>query len=206
MSFSEDASMSGRLSYGFRVVPRYNTEITPKDNGGEQRNIKWTRAKRKFTARNTALDRDQIEELVALFHAVYGAGHSFRFKDWSDFKATMTSIGTTPGANTTAVQLVKTYSAGSLTPNQRVIKKPRSGTITVYQDDGAGNFVAKAGTTDTTTGLFTPDTNWTASRALKATFEFDVPVRFADDELPIEYMHYPAIFEADVNLIEDFLV
>jgi uncharacterized protein (TIGR02217 family) len=78
-----------------------------------------------------------------------------------------------------------------------------SGTVTVYQDNGSGSFIAKPGTVDTTTGLFTPSTNWTANRALKASFEFDVPVRFASDDMPASYDTRNAI-TTSAELIEDF--
>ena len=64
--------------------------------------------------------------------------------------------------------------------------------------------VVKSGTYDTTTGLFTPSTNWTAATALTWTGEFDVAVRFASDDLPSQYDNYGAI-TVSAELVEDFL-
>lgn len=201
MSF-EETRISDVVAYNFRVVPAYKTRIREFDSGKEQRNISRTRAKRRFGPRYNKFKPDAFALLLACFHAVAGSAIGFRFKDWSDYQVTLGSIGNTPGANTTPVQLVKLYAFGSLS-RSRTITKPVAGTVTVYQDDGAGNFVAKAGSIDTATGLFTPTTAWTAGRALKATFEFDVPVRFESDEFPADYEDFQAI-SVDVTLIEDF--
>ena len=64
--------------------------------------------------------------------------------------------------------------------------------------------VSKAGTLDTTTGLFTPTTNWTAATALTWTGEFDVPVRFENDTLPASWDNYQ-VRTVDVELIEILL-
>lgn len=201
MSFIE-TRMSDRVAVGFQATASYATLITPLESGQEQRNITRTRAKRRYSAEYANFRRAQFNSLLATFHAVMGSGHSFRFKDWMDFQGDLEPLGNTPGANTTPVQLKKAYTFGSQTTT-RTITKPVAGTVTVYQDNGSGVFVAKAGTVSTITGLFTPTTNWTAGRALKASFEFDVPVRFADDELASAYVNKDAI-SSPCELIEVF--
>lgn len=190
------ARMADQLAYGFQVVPYYKTRITDLENGREQRNIEWTKAKRRFTAEFGAFTDEQYALLVTLFHAVKGSGHSFRFKDWSDYRATAESLGTAPGSGSAAVQLYRTYTNGALS-TQRTITKPVSGTVTVYV---AG--VAKAGTLDTTTGLFTPTSAW-AGGALTWTGQFDVPVRFVDDALPSTIEQYK-VYRAAIELVEVF--
>lgn len=202
MSFIE-ARLDDQVAYGFQVIPEYDTLIVPMESGKEARNIRRTRAKRHFSAMYNRFSRADFALLLAAFHAAKGSGHSFRFKDWSDFEGTLEPLGNTPGANSTPVQLIKTYSLGGNT-TVRTITKPVAGTVTVYQADGAGGFVAKPGTIDTTTGLFTPSTNWTAGRALKGTFEFDVAVRFSSDQMPSSYDRIEGI-STTAELEEDFL-
>lgn len=202
MAFLE-TRLSDRVAIGFQSIPFYSTRIVSLDNGKEKRNVNWTKAKRRYTAVYANFTPAQFAELLQCFHAVQGSAYSFRFKDWMDYQADMVAIGNTPGANTTPVQLVKTYTFGANTQT-RTITKPVAGTIAVYQDNGAGTFVLKAGTTDPTTGLFTPSTAWTAGRALKASFEFDVPVRFASDEMPSSWDNKQAI-STNAELVEDFL-
>lgn len=202
MAFLE-TRLSDRVALGFQAVPFYSTRIVSLDNGKEKRNVNWTKAKRRYSALYQNFTPDQFAELLEVFHACYGSAYSFRFKDWTDFEAVNEPQGNTPGANTTPVQLTKSYTFGANT-TVRTITKPVSGTVVVYQDNGSGVFVVKAGTVDTTTGLFTPSTNWTAGRAIRATFEFDVAVRFASDEMPSAWENKQAI-STQAELIEDFL-
>jgi uncharacterized protein (TIGR02217 family) len=190
------------VAYGFQAVPGYSTQIVTLDNGAEQRNGNWTRAKRRYTALFQNFTKAEFAILLAAFHAARGSLYAFLFKDHFDYQATLESQGTTPGANLTPVQLRKTYTFGA-TSIVRSITKPIAGTVTMYQDNGSGTFVAKAGTFSTTTGLFTPNTNWTAGRALKATFEFYVPVRFAFDEFPSSFDDIDAI-NTNAELVEVF--
>lgn len=197
MAFIE-TRLSDDVAYAFRAIPRYKTQIAPLDNGKEQRDLKWTKAKRRFEAVYDKFTPTLYAGLLDCFHACGGSGYAFRFKDWSDYQVTAGALGNTPGVNMTPVQLVKVYAFGSQS-RSRTITKPVAGTVTVYS-----NGVAKAGAIDTATGLFTPTTNWAAGEALTATFEFDVPVRFENDELPTEYEDYAAL-SVDAVLIEVFL-
>ncbi len=80
----------------------------------------------------------------------------------------------------------------------RPIVKPVAGSVTVY-----ANGVAKAGTLDTTTGLFMPTSAWTAADVVTWTGEFDVPVTFASDELIFDYNNFQAL-TSNIELEEDF--
>lgn len=98
---------------------------------------------------------------------------------------------------TASVQLKKTYTLGSQSTSRPIVK-PVNGTVTVYS-----NGVAKAGTLDTVTGLFTPTTAWTAGHAITWTGEFDVPVTFASDDLIFDYNNFQAL-TSNIELEEDF--
>jgi len=177
MAFIE-VRLNDRVRIGFTGGPRFKTSIVTLDNGKEQRNQEWARARWEYEAPFTNADPEVVRKAVRdMFFAARGMNDGFRFKDWDDYQATNESLGNAP-SGTTAVQLIKTYAAGFPSPYVRNILKPVSGTVTVYQ---AG--VAKAGTLDTTTGLFTPSSGWTAGQPLTWTGEFDVPVRFDDDAL-----------------------
>lgn len=194
-----ETRMDDCVALGFQAEPAYSTTINTLDNGREQRNQNWTRARRSFEAEHRNFPIADAALLLALFHAVAGMAHSFRFKDWTDYSVVGGALGLTPGANQTPVQLVKVYTAGALT-RTRTIQKPVAGTVTVYE-----NGVAKAGTIDTATGLFTPTTNWTAGATLTADFEFDVPVRFASDALPCTIDARQDVVTVNSSLVEVFL-
>jgi hypothetical protein len=73
-----------------------------------------------------------MDELIAFFRARKGKAYGFRFKDWTDYKATSQLIGTGDGAIKT-FQLVKRYPSGSVV-EVRTITKPIAGTVRVYKD------------------------------------------------------------------------
>lgn len=98
---------------------------------------------------------------------------------------------------TASIQIKKNYACGSEN-TERPIRKPVSGTVTVY-----ANAVAKAGTLDATTGQFAPTSPWIDGDVVTATFEFDVPVMFASDEMIFDYANFNAL-TTDIELLEDF--
>lgn len=196
MAFIETPRLLDRVRLGYSSGPAFQTRILTLDNGREKRNQNWVNPRRRYTVPYTNITPAQYSGLLAAFYASRGALHGFRFKDWMDYQATTESLGNTPGANLTPVQLIKTYTPGAYS-YVRTITKPVS--ATVYS-----NGIAKAGTLDTTTGLFTPTTNWTAGQALTWTGEFDVAVRFLTDYLPATWDNYQ-VRTVDVELVEILL-
>lgn len=202
MPFIEER-LSDCVAAGFQVVPAYKTGIVESDNGDEDRNMDRTKAKRRLSCSWRNFSRADFDDLNEMFHVAAGSWLGFRFKDWTDFQVVGGSLGVAPSGST-AVQLVKIYGPRGGQSRTRIIKKPVAGTVTVYQDDGAGNFIAKLGAIDTTTGLFIPTTAWTAGRALRADFEFDIAVRFVSDEFPATFESSQNYITANAELIEDF--
>lgn len=196
-----DARMSEKAERGFSVVRASSTRISDLKSGHERRNANRTQRKRRYTARYAGWTVAMREDLIAQNEVADGMLYSFRFKDWLEFRVTQQSLGVAP-SGTTAVQLVKTYTKGSTTKT-RNITKPVASTVIVYQDDGTGVLVPKAGSTDDTTGLFTPSTSWTAGRAIAWSGDFDVCVRFATDE-PEFVLPDREICEVVCELVEVF--
>lgn len=181
---------------GFEARRTYATRIHSLRSGQESRNANRAFGRWSFSALAENVTPDVYADILAAFDVVRGSNDSFRFKNWLDYAATGESLGNAPSGST-AVQLVKSGTFGGVT-RTRNITKPVTGTVTVYQ---AG--VAKAGSIDTATGLFTPTTGWTAGQPLTADFEFDVPVRFMADELPATYDDWEAV-NVPIELIEVF--
>lgn len=196
MAFLE-TRLSDCVAAGFQVVPAYNTRIVPLDNGKEKRNANWPFAKRRFSAMYQNFTPADFAELLACFHVCLGSAYSFRFKDWSDYKATNEPLGNAPASGSAPVQLSKSYTFGGSTVT-RAITKPVSATVYV-----AG--VGKAGTVDTATGLFTPSTAWAGGGALTWTGEFDIAVRWASDEMPTS-LETAGLMSTTAELIEDFVL
>lgn len=178
-------------AYGWQGGPSHNTEVEEQRSQQERRNAIGDEAVHYYHLpfENIA-DEDYERYLKSVHMVMYGRTHSFFVVDWLDHVGTLESLGLTPGANTNPVQLRKGYhildrSGNIIASRWRDITKPDENTVHVFQDNGAGVFLEKTGTVDPLTGLFTPTTNWVAGRALKATFEFFVLVRFDNDDLPM---------------------
>jgi len=187
-------------AFGWQGGPEFNTRITTLKNGHERRNANWSQVRHRYTLPfKNITNSAYLDQLKAAFFVARGQANSFLAKDWSDYRATGESLGNAP-AGTTAVQLQKVATFGAATYT-RTITKPKAGAV-VYQ---AG--VAKSGTLDTATGLFTPDTAWTEGQALTWTGEFYVPVRFASDMMPMTIDNRSGseyVMNGSVELVEVF--
>lgn len=172
-----DAELDPCVSWGFAGGPERATRIVSLSNGRERRNARWSNSRRRWTLPFQNITPGDYADILAMFEACDGQNDGFLFRDPLDHVATLESLGNAP-AGSAAVQLIKTYTKGGRT-RTRDITRPLATGFTLYQ---AG--VAKAGTLDTTTGLFTPTTAWTEGEALTWSGEFRVPVRFANDWLP----------------------
>lgn len=186
--------LSRRVEVGFAAMTSFRTTVVELKSGATVRNADRALPIRTYSASYAALSPSAREEILAAQMACMGQVHAFLFCDWADYKAVGQSLGNAP-SGTTPVQLVKSYTFGATTTN-RTIKRPVNGTVTVYE---AG--VAKAGTINTTTGLFTPSSSWTAGQPLTADFQFDTLVRFDSDELQLVLPHRD-IAEIEVTLRE----
>lgn len=191
-----DFRMPTRVEAGFSAIPAHSTRIKSLANGNEKRNAQWSGSKRRYTSAYAGFNRAQRAELLNAAEATDGQTYAFRFKDWNDFSVTGQALGVSP-AGSTPIQLVKTYTFGPRTKT-RTITKPVTATVVVYQ-----NGVPKAGTVNGLTGLFTPTTAWTPAAVITADFEFDVPVRFATDEIEFVLPHKD-ICQVRCELVEVF--
>lgn len=183
------------IRYGFTGGPSYKVDVGGSDNGEEQRSLRWTEPLYEYTADLQRFAGD-IEELQAFFRIMKGRYHTFRFKDWLDYHAAESYLGTADGTNT-AFQLRKTYQAGSYF-EYRTITKPVAGSV-VVKDNGA---VVTALSIDYSTGIVTFDAAPANGNVITASFDFDVHVRFDQDSLPIA-RNNPAAYDANsIKLIE----
>lgn len=194
MSFIETPRFPEDISYGSTGGPTWATDVLVLKSGFESRNLNWEQARYSYNAGMGVRDESQLDDLIHWFNAMQGQGHSFRFKDWTDYSsATLGAaitvndqqIGVGDGVED-AFQLIKTYEQGTLS-RDREIKKPVTGTTVIAFDTVAQG---SGWTVDTTTGIVTFTVAPTAAVVITAGYEFDVPVRFSKDELPISIDHY----------------
>jgi uncharacterized protein (TIGR02217 family) len=160
--------------------PTFFTTVLELFSGYEQRNINWSTSRGRWDIGYGVRKRSDMDAVRAFFYARRGKAHGFRFKDWTDYEISPAQqIGTGDGG-TTQFQIYKRYSDGGHYYD-RNITKPVAGTDTVYLDASE----TTAYTLDTTTGIITFDSAPANGVVVSVEVEFDVPVRFDIDALPV---------------------
>lgn len=177
------------ISRGARGGPERRTQIVELANGDEERNSPWADSRRRYDAAYGVCRVDDLAQVIAFFEARRGRLHGFRWKDWADHKscaptaqptATDQFLGQGDGTRTD-FQLVKLYASGAQSWS-RTIVKPVDGTVRIAL---GGVAIPSGWTVDGATGLVTFAAAPGAGVSVTAGFEFDVPVRFDTDELPV---------------------
>ncbi|MCZ8195005.1 DUF2460 domain-containing protein [Brevundimonas sp.] len=189
-----DISFPVAVARGATGGPGFKTDVVVLASGSEERNRNWALARCEFDISTGIRTRDLMGQVIALFYAVAGKAHSFRFKDWNDFDAVAQPMEAVVG-ETTAFQLVKRY----LIADQeyvRPITKPVPGTV---QISVSGSPVIPAAINHLT-GVVTFASPPAATPV--ATFEFDVPVRFDTDRLPVTANAFNQQVVPQIDLIE----
>lgn len=171
MAFFEDR-LPDCFSFGARGGPVFSTEVTKTVGGQRFANKNWTYPLHRYDVSEAIKSEDDFETIAAFFYNVSGQFDGFRFKDFSDYKAT-----NQPAAlvSTGIYQLQRAYIRGART-FLRTITKPV--TPIVFKRNGSAISPAIVYSTGrVTVSGHTPGDVYTWSG------EFDVPVAFTSDML-----------------------
>lgn len=187
--FDEDVSYGSTGGYGF------NTSVIELDSGQEERISRRSQARHSYDVAMAIKTHDELTSVKKFYLARNGAAVGFRFKDWSDYHSNPTdsSFHAEPGTSdqpcspssgngsTTSFQLIKQYTSGSAS-YVRTILKPVQGTVRIWVN---GAEVTSGWSVNTTTGVVLFSSPPASGHSVRASFEFDVPVRFdvTSDEL-----------------------
>lgn len=188
------------ISYGAQGGPKYDTDIVVTKAGYESRNLNRPEGLCEYNITYGIKKPNQYATVLAFYRARKGKTYGFRYRDWTDFRATNQTIGTANGS-TTVYQLIKTYE-DDVGSDNRTIFKPVQGSVNIYVDD---KLQTSDCTVDYTTGkvyFTTPPGTTENSVPVTADFEFDVPVRFDTDMSGAEYSDFNAIQWSNISLVE----
>jgi len=207
MAFHEVQFPTG-VSKGSSGGPRRVTDVVTLRSGFEQRNTIWSDSRRSYNAGLGLQNLRDLHAVLEFFEARRARLHGFRWKDWADYKSTdpISAVANTDvtlgvgDTSTTDFQLIKTYSdsGGSYT---RTIKKPVAGTVVVALD-GVAQTEGVDYTIDTTTGVVTMSSAPGGGVTVSAGFEFDVPVRFDQDQILVNVEQFNAGAIPDIDILE----
>jgi uncharacterized protein (TIGR02217 family) len=193
------------ISRGSSGGPTRLTQVVTLRSGHEQRNTPWASPLHKYDAATGIRTLTDLDEVVQFWQSMYGRLHGFRWKDWVDYRSrngytplfSDQTIGTGTGV-LTAFQLVKTYTTGAAS-YVRTINKPVSGTVKIGVN---GVEVTSGWSVSTTTGIVTFSTAPTNGHVVTAGYEFDVPVRFGDDDLNVTLEGWEAGSAQSIPIVE----
>ncbi|NVO15456.1 MAG: DUF2460 domain-containing protein [Rhodoplanes sp.] len=188
--------------------PERRTEIVALGSGREERNARWTHARRRFDAGYGVKSVAALSAVVAFFEERRGRLYGFRWRDRLDHSSAAgapgpldQTLGTGDGT-TAAFDLVKVY--GTIhAPYRRPIAKPVAGSVRVAVG-GVEQILSTHFTCDPTSGrvTFLAGHVPAAGAAVTAGFLFDVPVRFDTDYLEVDLTAFAAGAIPKIPLIE----
>lgn len=186
--------LDAEIECGAKARPKFSTEIVTTDGGWEVRNSRWRYPLHQFEFNLEPNPRDEADflEFRDLFYAAGGCDETFLFRHWADDEGVNELMEAVEGS-TTVFQLMKNYTRGATT-RRRKITRPVAGTVAIYVNavEQLSGF-----TVDYETGQVTFLVDPIA--VPRADFEFDIPVRFADDE--IEFVGLTDRLEQPVSIV-----
>jgi uncharacterized protein (TIGR02217 family) len=198
----DDVSFPIEIGQDASVAPGFSTSIVTSASGYEARNVNWAQARLQFDAGPGVRGEAELETLIAFFRARRGPAVGFRFRDPFDNSSngmtgtptpTDQAIGTGDGA-TTQFALVKIYGTGE----HRRITRPIAGSVRV----AVNGTEVLTGWTLQDKGVVEFDEPPEAGAAITAGFQFDVPVRFAEDRIEVNRTTFLAGEAPSVPMVE----
>jgi uncharacterized protein (TIGR02217 family) len=187
------------IEQGATGGPTFSTGLLTSDNGVESAIENWTQARRFWDISYGLRTKAMYDITLAFFLARRGKARGFLFKDWTDYQMPRQSIGTGDGT-TTAFALAKTY-ADTVIPYNRVITRPvRTPTDTLeawVNGVSTGAFTYVQGSGIITFSVAPPN-----GQDVEAACEFDVPVRFDTDQLPMNITWQEAVAMQNILIAE----
>ena len=180
------------------VAPAFSTAVITSAGGNERRNAAWAEARTRYDVGPGVRSEGDVATLLAFFRARMGPARGFRLRDPFDASSGGTvptaldqRIGTGDGTRADFA-LVKRYGDAV-----RRITRPVAGSARVAVDG-----VETAAFAMGDGGVVLLDVAPAAGAAVTAGFQFDVPVRFAEDTLSVQRSTFQAGSAANVPLIE----
>lgn len=178
MAFFEER-MNPDLTFGAQGGPVFSTSRAMTVGGFEQTNKNWSSPLHRYNVQHCIKTQADFEEILNFFYVVSGAFDGFRFKDWNDYTDDGRGVLTLVTGDT--YQMFKTYTKGARTFNRK-ISKPVTGVKIFRTRSGTTTDITATSTITFSTGSVVV-TSHVAGDTYTWTGEFDVPVRFMNDEL-----------------------
>jgi uncharacterized protein (TIGR02217 family) len=201
----DDLQFPLAIGRGASVSPGFSTNIVTTISGHEKRNSDWSDARLEFDVGPGIRSEEELRTLISFFRARRGAAKGFRFRDPFDHSSrdmvgeptpTDQFLGKGDGQRT-QYQLIKNYGDPVDGPQQRQITRPDAASLLVAIDGQlTGDWIFGD------TGMVIFGTPPAEGSDITAGFLFDVPVRFASDQLQVNHATFLAGDIPEVPLVE----
>ncbi len=206
------------VQVGLTIGPGFETDIVEFASGKEQRNQLWEEARLGADVAKAIQTDDEYATILEFFRARRGKFHSFRFKDWSDFRLVQESTVPAAGDGFEKIfQISMNYedvseppASTSIRPQVRTILKLRGGPgDPIETPDSPGTVVRVNGivqvsgfTIDYDLGTITFTVAPTDGHPVDFTGEFDVPSRFDTKRLGATLEDFNATAVGSLPIVE----
>jgi uncharacterized protein (TIGR02217 family) len=193
----DNVRLNPHIESGAQGGPGFKTTVISQASGKEQRQAEWLTERGQWDVSYGIMNKEDYTEIYNFFRNRRGRFRGFRFKDWADYEATNELVGTGDGV-TRVFKLFKDYGF-----YKKRITRPVAGTVSVTVN---GTPKTTGLTIDTAEGLIT-FTNTeehipAIGAVIRASFEFDLPVRFDMDRLQLRTIWEHAGAYPEIPIIE----
>lgn len=175
-----DVQLDPEISRDARRVTSRVTQRFKSRSGRVWRNSTVADSTREYDIGYGLRSMSEVRAVVSFWEARQGGLHSFRFRDWSEFKRTNQPLGVGDGTNR-EFRIVATYGDAIRTWTRRNLA-PVAATVVPKRDSVATTAFSLASIDGRPLRLIF-DVAPAAGVAITVDFEFDVPVFFAEDDL-----------------------
>lgn len=176
-------------------MPCFSTSIVKTNSGREIRSADHFQHNNKYIIRNCKLSHEQFAIFNGFFRSRLGQKFSFLFKDSADYCIEKQIIGVGDN-NQTRFQLFKNYS-DEVIPFKKIITHPNIKTLKIWLGE---NEIQEGFKVDGSFIIFTDKV--TNNIPVIVSLEFDLEVRFNQDNFEYSLSSEGAIALSDIEIIE----
>lgn len=176
--------------------PEFLTSYVSTISGREVRISEREYAKQKYLIKDCHLNETQFGHFNSFFRARRGRQHTFRFRDYADFKAVKQIIA--QGDNQSREFYFFKIYEDIISSSRRRITKPVKESVKLYINDQLLENVSL----DCDKGIIKLENPLMKEQILTADFIFDVAVRFNSDSYEYAYCNDGSIELSPIELVE----
>jgi uncharacterized protein (TIGR02217 family) len=199
MTGFHDVNFPSRLKFNVSGGPEMRVDVTRLSSGHERRNKRWSAPLRRYLISVGQRPLDEIQVLTAFFEARSGPLHGFRFRD--PFEHSTAVLNQNVSANDVEIGIGNgvTTDMNLILGNGRQVTHPIEESLRVAIN---GLEISTGFSFDQSSQKLIFDQAPASGETISAGFQFDVPVRFENEQLVATRTVNNAGEVSDITLLE----